>query len=609
MGIFFRQAWYKALMPTKVSFLVRVLISSVLIFAPLASLDQWFYDQFFRVRGKLRKPTEIVMVRVSDAKILQLLERDLVQFNSDGFAFEHSTHSIWFLPFYEKILKQIELSDPKIIVFTPFFEWVIQSQSHLLEADNIIFSSLINDENKITLPPRKITNRDNYGFNNIFPDRDNIVRQTSLVYSYGESLALAAHQVLYGSKYSIARDLMKPLRIDFRGPAGSFPSVEASDLFQGNIPTSFFSNKIVLIGRESSFSTSLETPFGKMSPVEIQANILNTFISQTEIRVLERRTSLMISAFCIFLAIFIILYFPLTFAWILLVLFGIAYSLLTLLIFSELKVWMGVANPLFCIYGAHLLMLGYKLSREEEKHWKLRKAAEYSHEMDQFKNNFISLFSHDLKTPIATIKAITDRVLTQHKDSLKTDVVDAFKTIDKTNAELSRFITDILKVTKMESNSLEPRKEVIDLNRLVEAAVHRLKFQSEEKKIRLVMDLEPLFSIEGDEQLIQEVIMNLLENAIKYSEPNKEVVVRTREIDNQVVTTVIDQGSGIPADELPRVTAKFYRGKLSREASKGSGLGLYLSKYFVELHGGTLNIISQIKKGTEVSFSLPLPKG
>jgi signal transduction histidine kinase len=206
------------------------------------------------------------------------------------------------------------------------------------------------------------------------------------------------------------------------------------------------------------------------------------------------------------------------------------------------------------------------------------------------------------------IKAVTDRTLTENKDKLSADIIDAFRTIDRTNSELARFINDILKVTKMESMSLEPRKEVVDINRVVESAVQRLKFVADEKQIKLILDLEPLFSTEGDEQLIQEVVLNLVENAIKYSPKNKEVIVRTREREDLIQVSILDQGIGIPLEEIPRVTSKFYRGQNTRDSSKGSGLGLYLSKYFVELHRGTLDIKSTLGKGTEVVFTLPIPK-
>jgi signal transduction histidine kinase len=312
----------------------------------------------------------------------------------------------------------------------------------------------------------------------------------------------------------------------------------------------------------------------------------------------------MIAAVAVTLAVTLILVFPLTLAWLFLLLEASVFFLIALGIFSFSKLWIGVANPIFCIFSTHLLMLGYKLGRQEEEQWRISQEAQYLRETDQFKNNFISLFSHDLKTPIAKIRAITDRLLLEHP-TMPESIKDGLRVVDRTNNELARLISDILKVTKMESMRIEPVKEVIDLNRLVELAIGRLKFLADEKEITLIQDLEPLFSMEGDQQLIGEVVTNLIENAIKYSPPHKKVIVRTSEEENRVRVSVIDEGDGIPSDELPRITGKFYRGKGVANSTKGSGLGLYLSKYFVELHHGGLDIQSEVGKGTTVSFWLP----
>src|SRR5690606_18679576 len=109
------------------------------------------------------------------------------------------------------------------------------------------------------------------------------------------------------------------------------------------------------------------------------------------------------------------------------------------------------------------LMLGYRLHKQEEVEWKLQQEGEYLKELDQFKNNFISLFSHDLKTPIAKIRAITERTLTENPD-LPPTISQSLKNIERTNDELARLISDILKLTKMETMSLEPRTEVLDIN-------------------------------------------------------------------------------------------------------------------------------------------------
>ena len=267
--------------------------------------------------------------------------------------------------------------------------------------------------------------------------------------------------------------------------------------------------------------------------------------------------------------------------------------------------WISPASSLFCIFGTHLLLIGFKIGRQEEKQWRIQEESRYLREMDQFKDNFVSLFSHDLKTPIAKIKAIIDRIKTSNQD-LSAGIIEGLEGIERANGELSRLISDILRVTKMESMPIAPAKEVVDINRLVESAIQRLKLFFDEKHISLVRNLEPLFSMEGDPQLLQEVITNLLENAVKYSPPHSRVIIETKEDKGKVQVRVLDQGPGIPEEELPRVTSKFYRGKRVDKSTRGSGLGLYLAKYFVELHRGELKIQSREGEGTEVSFSLPI---
>lgn len=588
----------------RLNFLARVAVCFLFIFLPLHTLDQWFYDHFFRLRGTISRTSNIVLVKVNDTKLHQTFSAHTAAFSDGEYSIEPKTHSIWYQEFYEKLLSQIQADKPRLVIFSSFYEWIDRKSQPPLPYDNLLFSALLNEENKLVPPLGKLTEEgENYGYSNIFPDADNVVRRSHLVYSSGASLALRTYHRL--NQDPIKRNLLDPLWIDYRGPSGTYPSVDGWELYQEGMNAGAFRDKIVILGREGGFNHDYETPFGRMSRLEIQANIIDTFLSHRDIRIAPRFVTLITAAIAVVVSIVIILIFPLTLAWLFLLLLSLVIILITLFTFSTFKVWAGVANPIFCIFGTHLLMLGYKLSRQEEQQWKIQQESEYLKELDQFKNNFISLFSHDLKTPIAKIKAITDRVMTENPE-LNPKVVEGLRAIDRTNGELARLISDILKVTKMESMSLEPVKEVIDLNRLVELAVQRLKFMADEKNIKIVLDLEPLFSMEGDTNLIQEIITNLVENAIKYSSSDRQVIIRTREEERRVRVSVLDEGEGIPPDEIPRVTGKFYRGRAVAETTKGSGLGLYLSKYFVELHQGGLDIKSQLGKGTEISFWLPL---
>jgi len=574
----------------------------MLIFIPLGNLDQWLYDQFFKLRGTQNNDTSIVLVRVSDAKLYQLSQKDSHSLPLKALAIEQGNLSIYLNSFYSDLIKKLSQTQPRLIVFTQFFDWIDLNTPSRPSSQPFVFSGVIGNENRLSAPTR-LTVGNNYGFNNLFPDLDNIIRQSYLYYSYGSSLALAAQRALGHPTHS--RDLLEPLKIDFRGRAGSFPNYNAWDLFIAQtLDPNLFKNRIVLIGKESSPASDFITPFGKMSRLEVQANILDTFINNREIKSLSKSYTLCLSLLAVVLAGFIVLYYPLTLAWIILSFLLAFVFIVSLFMFSEFKIWVGISNVIISILGTHLILLGYALRKQEESQWLLEQEAKTFKELDQFKNNFISLFSHDLKTPIAKIKAITNRLITENKN-LPNNVIESLMAIDRTGGDLARLISDILKVTRLESMSLEASKEVLDLNRIVETSASDLKFLAEEKQIKIILNLEPLFSIEGDQKLIQEVVTNLIENALKYSPSQTEVLITTTETQSEVKVTIRDQGMGISQQDIPRVTEKFFRSSPAQDKTSGTGLGLYLANYFVRLHQGTLTIESELGIGTTVSFTLP----
>jgi signal transduction histidine kinase len=224
-------------------------------------------------------------------------------------------------------------------------------------------------------------------------------------------------------------------------------------------------------------------------------------------------------------------------------------------------------------------------------------------ELEQLKNNFVSLISHDLKTPIAKIQAVVNRLLPQHQGGeLQSDL----EALHASSEELHRYIQSILKVLRVESRDFRLHREVADINEVIEDAVLQLKPLAHDKEIKILTQLEPMFSSEFDVTLMKEVVINLIENAIKYSPLGSEIVIRSEERDNVIRVEVQDKGQGIAPDELEKVWQKFVRGKEQDLKSKGSGLGLYLVKYFIELHGGTVRIESELGKGSTVSFTLPV---
>lgn len=514
------------------SLTIRLALCCVVALVSLPGLDQGVSDFLFRLRGPLRTPTDLRLVKLA---------------SDDN---------------RETVLRHLQEDRPRLLVFYP---------DEALVEDTV-------------------------------PDRDCTLRHASLEGGTTPSPTLLSYHRLNATSGKPAP--VFPVAVDFRGPAGSYPTfTEGQALIT---PSGTFTNRIVLVGRDRGQELMAQTPFGSMAPLEVQANILESLWKNRTLRRsplwLEKLGALATVA----ISVAILLYLPLSYAWLPLLLLGGLWVALGCFLLAQFQWVLGIGSPLMAIVFSHFLLLGFKVKRQEAQHWRTRKEAEYARQLDEFKNNFVSLFSHDLKTPIARIKAVVQLGLAE-SEATPVKVQDALRNIDRASDDLARLIGDILKVTKMESMSMELQKDAVDINRMVESAVARLKYVSDEKKIHFLLDLEPLFPIEGDPQLIQEIILNLAENAVKYGRPQSEVLIRTSEELGRVRITVTDQGDGIPADELPRVTGKFYRGKTVAQNSSGSGLGLYLAKYFVEMHQGELEIKSQLGKGTEVSFWLPSP--
>jgi signal transduction histidine kinase len=272
-------------------------------------------------------------------------------------------------------------------------------------------------------------------------------------------------------------------------------------------------------------------------------------------------------------------------------------------VFDLYYIWLPAVSPAMQIAATWVIFIGYQANKIERRNWQLQQEQQYLHELEQLKNNFVSLISHDLKTPIAKIQSVVDRLMAKETSSeLQTDL----KSLRISSEELNRYIQSILKVLRVESRDFRLNKEVGDINDTITEAMAQLAPLAQEKQIHMEHALEPMFSIEVDFTLIREVLVNLIENAIKYTSVGGQIKITSKEINDQVVIEVADTGEGISAEEVPLVWRKFVRGKDQDMKTKGTGLGLYLVKYFIELHGGTVALESELKKGTKVSFTLPI---
>ena len=222
---------------------------------------------------------------------------------------------------------------------------------------------------------------------------------------------------------------------------------------------------------------------------------------------------------------------------------------------------------------------------------------------EEIKNTFVSIVSHELKTPVALIKGY---VSTLRREDAKWDkgvVRDSLAVIEEEADHLTAMIEDLLDASRLQAGGLTPNLSDISLPALAERLAERFRTQS--RRHTIVVDFPEKFPIVlADEERVSQVLSNLLSNAIKYA-PGGEIRISGEMRPEQVIVTVSDQGPGIDPADIPYVFGRFYRSEKAVRKTKGAGLGLYLAKAIVEAHGGRIWVDSQPGSGARVCFSLP----
>ena len=232
-------------------------------------------------------------------------------------------------------------------------------------------------------------------------------------------------------------------------------------------------------------------------------------------------------------------------------------------------------------------------------------------ELERMKIDFVSMAAHELRTPLTAIKGYIS-ILNQELsgDISKDHAVFLNRALIGTD-QLAALIENLLTVSRIEQGSLKIDTAPISISKLIKATVANLDGLAEERGITISVSASSLV-VMADQFRLSEVVTNLIANAISYSPRGSKIQVKAMVIDETFVEVqVADQGQGIPAEALPHMFTKFYRvsGKLS-QGSKGTGLGLFISKAIIEAHKGKIWVESELGKGSTFHFTLPLaPKG
>lgn len=226
--------------------------------------------------------------------------------------------------------------------------------------------------------------------------------------------------------------------------------------------------------------------------------------------------------------------------------------------------------------------------------------------LDQMKRDFVTAFTHDLRTPLATLKGYVE--LVRMDGPVTTRQEEDLEGMTRAANLMKSLIEDLLELSRLERLE-ELTREHIDLESVIESSISAMKPLAKSKKIDLVLSSgsQSNLTVEGNAVLLSRAVGNLVDNAIKYTPQGGTVNVKLgRNSDNQALVSVIDNGPGIAAKDLPRVFEKFYRARSEIDDTPGTGLGLAIVKTIVEQHGGQVWVESQPDKGSIFTLSIPL---
>jgi two-component system sensor histidine kinase VicK len=227
--------------------------------------------------------------------------------------------------------------------------------------------------------------------------------------------------------------------------------------------------------------------------------------------------------------------------------------------------------------------------------------------LDRMRREFVANVSHELRTPITSIKSYTETLL----DGALADqelAVNFLNVINSESDRMTRLVKDLLQLSRLDNEQMSWKIEKVSLKDIVKNIVSRMQLEAEKKDQKLEsFVIGEIPDINADKDRIEQVMVNVISNALKYTPDNGNITVYIGKLINDVYVKVADTGIGIPKESLDRVFERFYRVDKARSRDLGgTGLGLSIAKEIIEAHGGTINVTSEFGKGTEVTVRLPV---
>jgi len=225
--------------------------------------------------------------------------------------------------------------------------------------------------------------------------------------------------------------------------------------------------------------------------------------------------------------------------------------------------------------------------------------------LETSRKEFLAEVSHELRTPMSYIRGysqVLEEGLVQSPDEIK----DYLRIIHDETKRLEGLVDDLFVLAQADAGMLKVVKQPIQLENVILPVLERMRKKAEDKQIVLSTAISPLPTIEADVGRLEQVLVNLIDNAIRYTPPKGSIEVGLKEAHNTAEITVSDTGIGIPKNELPHIWDRLYRVEKSRSrTSGGTGLGLSIVKQIVEAHDGTVHADSVENVGTTISVRIP----
>ena len=227
------------------------------------------------------------------------------------------------------------------------------------------------------------------------------------------------------------------------------------------------------------------------------------------------------------------------------------------------------------------------------------------HRIDKLQKEFVANVSHELKTPITTIKSYAETLLDGALEE-KNVAQEFLNVINSESDRMSRLVSDLLRLSRMDYEQTKWHKEKINLRDMVNLIIKKLQIQIKNKNINMHMNVPEELNIMFDKDGFEQIVLNIAGNAVKYSADKGNVWIDAKRNNNKIIISIKDDGQGIPKQDQARIFERFYRvDKARARGFGGTGLGLSIAKQIAEAHNCTITVNSEIDEGTEMIITIP----